>query len=110
MLIVPSPSFSFLRVGAETLSLSLSENMVHTRTRPRKPAALTCLTSHPTLFLSNDEEHVAGPSWQKRTQEDAELDQEHTHCFGAPGAPEAGQMGNIVEYEVWFSVADVLYS
>lgn len=66
-------------------------------------------------FPSDEGEHVAGPSWQKRTQEDAELDQEQTHCFGARGHLRQGHYHfdvdattEIVEYEGWFNVADVL--
>lgn len=50
---------------------------------------------------------------------DLNLRMEHTHCFGADG-PDAGQKGghyhfdldetmDLVEYEGWFNVADVLY-
>lgn len=51
---------------------------------------------------------------------DLNLRREHTHCFGAPEGPNAGQTGghyhfdldetmDVVEYEGWFNVAEVLY-
>lgn len=51
---------------------------------------------------------------------DLNLRMEHTHCFGAPEGPDAGRTGghyhfdlddtmDIVEYEGWFNVAEVLY-